>query len=176
MSTASPATAPRLRILALLAAAVVAAVAAAWDDGMTHLHLYVHETVAGAASTALLGGNSSFGGVGAIDDELREGPDPASQFLGRAQGMLVQADLGSPAASCAILNLAFEEGDYGGGTLVVDGRVDLGADGEDVVELAVVGGTGRFRRARGYSLVTKIGNPTPSTVVFEMDLYVKISG
>ncbi|RLN19114.1 dirigent protein 21-like [Panicum miliaceum] len=175
MPTASPAT--TLRLLALLAAAV--AVVAAADDGMTRLHLYIHETVAAGpgASTALLGGNSSFGSVGPIDDELREGPDPASQYLGRAEGMLAQADLGSPAASCAILNLAFTEGDYGGSTLVVDGRVDLGADGKAVVELAVVGGTGRFRRARGYSLMTKIGNPSPSTVVvFEMDLYVKISG
>ncbi|RLN41195.1 dirigent protein 21-like [Panicum miliaceum] len=169
MSTASPAA--TLRFLALLAAAVAAA-----DDGMTHLHLYIHETVAGASTTLLAGNNSSFGSVGAIDDELREGSDPASQHLGRAQGMLAQADLGSPAASCAILNLAFTEGDYSGSTLVVDGRVDLGADGKDVVEVAVVGGTGRFRRARGYSLMAKLGNPTPSTVVFEMDLYVKISG
>ena len=157
----------------MLAAAVAVVVSAA-DDGMTHLHLYIHETVGASSTTALLAGNnSSFGGVGAIDDELREGSDPASQYLGRAQGMLTHADLGSPTASCAILSLAFTEGDYGGSTLVVDGRVDLGADGKAVVELAVVGGTGRFRRARGYSLMNKFGNPTPRTVVvFEMELYV----
>ncbi|TKV95669.1 hypothetical protein SEVIR_9G377800v4 [Setaria viridis] len=172
MSTATPRT---LHFLALLATAITVVVVAAADDGMTHLHLYIHETVAG--SPPLVGSNSSsFGSIGAIDDELRDGPEPASQYLGRAQGFLVQADLGNPAASCTILSLAFTEGDYGGSTLVVDGRVDLGADGKAVVERGVVGGTGRFRRARGYSLMTKFGNPTPGTVVFEMDLYVKISG
>jgi hypothetical protein len=172
-----------LHFLAVLAAAV--ALVAAVDDGMTHLQLYIHpgaSTALFAGTPPLVGSNSSssssFGSIGAIDDELREGPEPASQLLGRAQGFLVQADLGNPAASCTILSLAFTEGDYGGSTLVVDGRVDLGADGKAVVERGVVGGTGRFRGARGYSLMTKFGNPTTpgGTVAFEMDLYVKISG
>ncbi|KAF8698703.1 hypothetical protein HU200_034955 [Digitaria exilis] len=187
MSTASPAT--TLHFLTLLAVAAVAA----GEDGLTHLHLYIHATIpwfTGAntnASTASLSmgsqqppwGNPWFGSMGAIDDELRDGPDPASPYLGRAQGMLVQADLGSPAAWCTTVVLAFTEGDYAGSTLVVDGRVDLAAD---VVERGVVGGTGRFRRARGYSLTTRFGdNPTtPSgnttVVVFEMDPFVKIIG
>nr|AAK55476.1 hypothetical protein Os03g28180 [Oryza sativa Japonica Group]ABF96454.1 hypothetical protein LOC_Os03g28180 [Oryza sativa Japonica Group] len=71
-----------------------------------------------------------------------------------------------------MLTLAFslglsDDGDYKGSTLVLDGRVDFGGGG--AAERAVVGGTGRFRRARGYSLMTKFGNPTPSTGVFEMD-------
>uniref|UniRef100_A0A0D9Z8K4 Dirigent protein n=1 Tax=Oryza glumipatula TaxID=40148 RepID=A0A0D9Z8K4_9ORYZ len=58
-----------------------------------------------------------------------------------------------------MLTLAFslglsDDGDYKGSTLVLGGRVDFGGGG--------VGGTGRFRRARGYSLTTKFGNPTPS--------------
>ncbi|XP_062209293.1 dirigent protein 1-like [Phragmites australis] len=178
MSTpCSPAT---LAFLAFLAAVAFPAAAADGNDGMTHLHLYIHETITGAnATTALLngsplGGNSSFGSLSAIDDELREGSDPTSQYLGRAEGLLVQADLGSPAASCTILSLVFTDGDYNGSTLVVNGRSDFGGDGKAVVERGVVGGTGRFRRARGYSLMTKFGNPTPSTVVFEMELYVKI--
>ncbi|GJN31721.1 hypothetical protein PR202_gb20155 [Eleusine coracana subsp. coracana] len=168
----------------LAAVAVVAAAADGSDGGMTHLHLYMHETFMGANATAItvsgspLGGNSSFGSVGALDDELREGSDAASQYLGRAEGTLVQADLGSPSAWCTVLNLVFTEGDYGGSTLLINGRADLGNNGKDavVVERAVVGGTGRFRWARGYSLMTKVGNPTPSTVVFEMDLYVKMGG
>ncbi|GJN40878.1 hypothetical protein PR202_gn00293 [Eleusine coracana subsp. coracana] len=163
-----------------LLAALFAAVAVAAADGMTHLHLYMHETFTGANATAItvsgspLGGNSSFGSVGAFDDELREGSDAASQYLGRAEGTLVQADLGSPSAWCTVLNLVFTEGDYGGSTLLINGRADLGNGKNAVVERAVVGGTGRFRWARGYSLMTKVGNPTPSTVVFEMDLYVKM--
>ncbi|CAL4923069.1 unnamed protein product [Urochloa decumbens] len=167
MSTASS-RAATLRFLPFLAAAVAVVAAAAADDGMTHLHLYIHKTVVAGAGNS----SSSFDNVGAIDDELREAPDPASQYLGRAQGF----DLGIPAAACTVLSLAFAEGDYGGSTLVVYGRADLGE--AVAAERAVVGGTGRFRGARGYSLMTKLGNPTPGTaaVVFEMDLYVKIGG
>ncbi|XP_052147323.1 pterocarpan synthase 1-like [Oryza glaberrima] len=119
---------------------------------------------------AVAGSNSSFGSVGALDDELREGSDAASRYLGRVEGLVVQADLGNPAAAWTLLTLAFAGGDYNGSTLVLDGRVDFGAAGD--MERAVVGGTGRFRRARGYSLMTKFGNPTPNTGVFEMDVYV----
>ncbi|CAN6324974.1 unnamed protein product [Urochloa humidicola] len=167
-STASPATLSHL--LALLAAAVAVA-AAADHHGMTHLHLYIHQNTSTAASFA----GSPPPPLGAIDDELREGPEPASQYIGRAQGFLVQAGLGSPAAACTALSLAFAEGDYGGSSLVVYGRVGEAA----AAERAVVGGTGRFRGARGYSLTTKLGNPTTgagTAVVFEMDLYFKIGG
>lgn len=171
MSTPSTTTA-----LCLLAAVVLLAATAA-ADGTTHLHLYIHETFTGTNATAVslaaspLGGNSSFGSLGAFDDELREGSDAASRLLGRAEGFLVQADLQSPAALCTLITLVFTDGDYSGSTLVVDGRADL-SEARNVVERAVVGGTGRFRRARGYSLMTKFGSPTPSTGVFEMDLYV----
>ena len=41
-----------------------------------------------------------------------------------------------------------------------------------MIERPVVGGTGKFRMARGYSLLKVLGNPTPETVVFEVDLFV----
>uniref|UniRef100_A0A0E0NW76 Dirigent protein n=1 Tax=Oryza rufipogon TaxID=4529 RepID=A0A0E0NW76_ORYRU len=80
--------------------------------------------------------------------------------------LAAMADLGNPAALWTMLTLTFslglsDDGDYKGSTLVLDGRVDFGGGG--AAERAVVGGTGRFRRARGYSLTTKFGNPTPST-------------
>ena len=40
------------------------------------------------------------------------------------------------------------------------------------MESPVVGGTGKFRMARGYSLLKVLGNPTPETVLFEVDLFV----
>jgi hypothetical protein len=170
-STPSPAVLWQL----LFAVAVAAALPADGSgDGTTHLHLYIHQT---ATAITVAGGGSndacpSFGSVRASDDELREGPDAASQYLGRAEGVQVQADLGSPAAWCTVVSLVFTEGDYGGSTLLVSGRADGKAD---VVERGVVGGTGKFRWANGYSLMTMYGNPKPGTVVFEMDLYVKMA-
>ncbi|XP_040378343.1 dirigent protein 1-like isoform X2 [Oryza brachyantha] len=175
-----PPTTTTLCVLAFLAVAVTGA-AAGGGTTTTHLHLYIHETLTGANATAaslapspLAGSNSSFGSVGAFDDELREGSDAASAYLGRAEGLLVQADLANPAALWTMLTLVFTDGDYTGSTLVLDGRVDF-AGGGGTAERAVVGGTGRFRRARGYTLMSKFGNPTPSTVVFEMDIYVAMA-
>jgi hypothetical protein len=172
-STPLPAVLWRLLAAAALAAALPADGS---GEGTTHLHLYIHQTA--TAITVAGGGNDaspSFGSVRASDDELREGPDAASQYLGRAEGVQVQADLGSPAAWCTVVSLVFTEGDYGGSTLLVSGRTDLGGDGKAVVvERGVVGGTGKFRWASGYSLMTRYGNLKPGTVVFEMDLYVKM--
>ncbi|KAF0921390.1 hypothetical protein E2562_006960 [Oryza meyeriana var. granulata] len=171
--TPTPTTLCRLAFLAVAAITITEAA----GDGTTHLHFYIHGTFTGAnATTASLagGGNSSsFGNVGAFDDELREGSDAASRHLGRAEGLLVQADQGNPAALWTMQNLVFTDGDYNGSTLVLDGRVDFSGGG--AVEGAVVGGAGRFRRARGYSLMSKFGNPTPGTVVFEMDVYVTMA-
>ncbi|KAL6856262.1 hypothetical protein ACP4OV_019064 [Aristida adscensionis] len=171
-----------LFLLLLLASSAPAALAAGngggggdQDDGLTHIHLYVHETFAGANATAAavaaspLGANSSFGAVGVADDELRAGRERSSELLGRYQAVIVGTSRRAGAGYLTSITLVFTAGEYGGSTLSVEGPV---LDFAGTIERAVVGGTGRFRMARGYSLTKILGNPTPETVLFEVDLFV----
>ncbi|KAL6657594.1 hypothetical protein ACP70R_005374 [Stipagrostis hirtigluma subsp. patula] len=167
--------------LFLLASPLPGAVlaAAGGDDGghghLTHIHLYVHETFAGPNATATavvespLGANSSFGSVGVVDDELRAGRDRSSELLGRFQGLIVGTGLQPGSGYLTSLTFVFTAGEYSGSTLSVHGPL---LDFTGTIERAVVGGTGRFRMARGYSLTKILGNPTPETGVFEVDLFV----
>ncbi|KAG2572886.1 hypothetical protein PVAP13_7KG207200, partial [Panicum virgatum] len=116
-----------------------------------------------------LGASSSFGSVGVVDDELRVGQDRASELVGRFQGFIVGTSLEGGASYVTSVAFVFTAGEYRGSTLSVLGPV-LGFKG--VIERPVVGGTGKFRMARGYSLLKVLGNPTPETVVFEVDLFV----
>ncbi|RLM75095.1 hypothetical protein C2845_PM15G12030 [Panicum miliaceum] len=144
-------------------------------NGLTHIHVYVHETFRGANATAVtavaspLGANSSFGSVGVLDDELRVGQDRASGLVGRVQGLIVGTGLEGGANYLTSVAFVFTAGEYQGSTLSVLGPV-LGFKG--AIERPVVGGTGKFRMARGYSLLKVLGNPTPETVLFEVDLFV----
>ncbi|CAN6235388.1 unnamed protein product [Urochloa humidicola] len=145
------------------------------SSGLTHIHLYVHETFKGANATAVtavaspLGANSSFGSVGVLDDELRTGRERASELVGRFQALVVGTGLEGGANYMTSVTFVFTAGEYQGSTPSVLGPV-LGFKG--AVERPVVGGTGKFRMARGYSLLKLLGNPTPETVLFEADLFV----
>ncbi|CAL5031415.1 unnamed protein product [Urochloa decumbens] len=145
------------------------------DDGLTHIHLYVHETFKGANATTAtpvaspLGANSTFGSMAVFDDEIRVGQDRASELVGRFQGLVVGTGLDSGANFLSSVTCVFTAGEYQGSTLSVEGPV-LGF--KDAIERPVVGGTGKFRMTSGYSLFKVLGNPTPDTVVFELDLFV----
>jgi hypothetical protein len=145
------------------------------DGGVTHIHLYLHETFKGANATAITavasprGSNSSFGSVGVLDDELRVGRDRSSELVGRYQGIVVGTDVDGSADYLTCITYVFTAGEYEGSTLSMQGPV-LGFNG--TIERPLVGGTGKFRMARGYSLFKLLGNPTPATVLFEIDLFV----
>ena len=68
------------------------------------------------------------------------------------------------------VSLVFTAGEYNGSTLTVQGQFSFDVDG--AVERTVVGGTGRFRMARGYSLMEVVSTPTPESAVFKIDLFV----
>uniref|UniRef100_A0A0E0EXG1 Dirigent protein n=1 Tax=Oryza meridionalis TaxID=40149 RepID=A0A0E0EXG1_9ORYZ len=176
--------APRLAVpvLLLVLAAAAAAAEGVAGAGMTHLHFFIHEvfTAGPNATTATVvapparsdGGSSSFGFVGVVDDMLREGADPASRLVGRAQGVTAGTSLADGAIT-TMLNLVFtEEGPYAGSTLQVFGRAVLGT----VMERPVVGGTGKFRMARGYTLSRRVNSSDPDNLlVIEYDAYVTTS-
>ena len=166
-----------LLLLSLLTLTTSSSATTAGDDGdgLTHIHIYVHETYTGPNATAAavlqspLGANSSFGSIGVVDDELRAGPDRASPLLGRYQAVFFGTSLQAGAGYLSSVTLVFTAGEYAGSTLSVQGPV-LGFAG--TIERAVVGGTGRFRLARGYMLFKMVSKPTPETDGNEVHLFV----
>ncbi|KAF6995992.1 hypothetical protein CFC21_012399 [Triticum aestivum] len=179
-----PLLAPLVALLFLAAATTTATAAAdgvptaAGNGGMTHLHFYFHEiytagpngtTAAVASPPAGAGGSSfGFGSVTVVDDMLREGADPASRLIGRAQGLTAAASL-SEVAITTLLNFVFTDGPYNGSTLAMFGRALLGT----VMERPIVGGTGAFRMARGYTHSRMVKSADPDNqLVLEYDAYV----
>ncbi|TVU30961.1 hypothetical protein EJB05_22620, partial [Eragrostis curvula] len=143
----------------------------------THLHFYFHEIFPSAPNTTIaqlsparggINNSSFFGMMGVVDDMLREGADPSSRLIGRAQGLAVGSSL-TDGALLAMLDLIFTDGPYNGSSLQVFGRVLLGT----VMERPIIGGTGAFRMARGYTLSKKIKSPDPNNLlIIEYDAYV----
>ncbi|GJN32102.1 hypothetical protein PR202_gb20576 [Eleusine coracana subsp. coracana] len=175
----------------LVLAALLLFVAASWTSppvvhaspsgggGATHIRVYVHERFSGSNATVAtvspspLGNNSStFGMVGALDDELRASPDADSPIIGRYRGVFVGTDLADDEEYFSSVIVVFAD-KYRGSTLLLQGQYKFpaGEQEDDVVERAVVGGTGRFRRATGYSLL-RVVSATTDAAVFQLDLFV----
>ncbi|KAL1804429.1 hypothetical protein ACET3Z_033076 [Daucus carota] len=103
-------------------------------EKMTKLHFFLHEAAApgSANQTAFLVAESNisstsptlYGQVSVIDDILREGPEPDSPIVGRAQGLSVSSDLREPTIIMS-LNFVFTTGKYNGSTLSINARNPL---------------------------------------------------
>lgn len=168
-----------IAVLSVLVLAAAAAPAAAVGEKDTHMRLYWHDVLSGPNPTAVqvaqaASTNASatfFGGVMVIDDALTEGPDlNSAKLIGRAQGTYVGAGKDELAV---MMNMAFvfQAGAYNGSTLAIVGR---NAASEAVREMAVVGGTGAFRWARGYAQArTHAFDPSTGDATVEYNLYIK---
>ena len=165
--------------LLLVLLAVAASSAAGDGEGkLKHIHLYMHETFSGAPNATVgvvvpshLGGNATFGAVAAFDDELRAGRSRNSSLVARYQGVVVSTGLAEGKASQGHLTVAsilFVAGKYDGSVLSVEGPF-LGIEG--TIERSIVGGSGKFRMARGYYLF-KLLDLTSTSFVAQLDLYV----
>ncbi|KAF3437458.1 hypothetical protein FNV43_RR20211 [Rhamnella rubrinervis] len=123
-------------------------------DSTRHLHFYFHDILSGKNPTAVNiltppgGSIASFGSTIMIDDALTEEQDSTSKVIGRAQGFYSVASQ-SELAFLMVMTFSFVEGEYSGSTLSILGRNPVM---NGVREMAVVGGTGKFRFARGYAL------------------------
>jgi hypothetical protein len=116
--------------------------------------------------------NTRFGVVTLLDNELRDGPDPSSsRLIGRFQGVVVSLGLVTPPGKQSAITFVFTAGEHTGSTLSVMGPL-LSVGG--AYERAVVGGTGKFRMSRGYSLVTTVSTPTPVSTMYKVNLFVKM--
>ncbi|KAJ0969025.1 hypothetical protein J5N97_021902 [Dioscorea zingiberensis] len=147
-------------------------------EKVTTLHFYVQETLKGDHPSAIeVAGpkdNSSnqtlpFGTVLVIDDPLTEGSDPNSKVVGRAQGLAVSAGQQQLLFVLAV-DLGFTSGEFNGSSLSVLSRNPVL---ETERELAVVGGLGKFRMARGFAkLRTYYSNVTLGVNIIEYTVTV----
>ncbi|CAI9769822.1 unnamed protein product [Fraxinus pennsylvanica] len=123
---------------------------------ITTLQFYFHDIFSGRNPSAiriaqpLQTNNSStlFGMLTMIDDPLTVGPDLSSKIVGRARGMYGsagQAEFGL----IMVLNYGFTDGIYDGSSFSL---LSINRAVEPVREMAIVGGTGLFRLARGYAI------------------------
>nr|WCZ54761.1 dirigent protein 7 [Phryma leptostachya subsp. asiatica] len=112
---------------------------------------------------------TTFGQVRVLDDLITAEPDRNSVKLGRAQGLITFSDLHQPALSMN-LNFVFTAGEYDGSTLCILGRNPIDTKNR---ELPVVGGTGVFRMARGFSISNTYSyDPVEVYGVLEYTVYV----
>ncbi|VAI03062.1 unnamed protein product [Triticum turgidum subsp. durum] len=145
-------------LLLLCAAAVLLTPASAAEDGLTKFKLYWHDVLAGTSPTAIRIAQAASSNSSSKDE------------IGRAQGTYTFADQ----ATFGLLmnmNFVFTAGDYKGSGLTIYGRNEVLSA---VREMSIIGGTGKFRMARGYveARTMDSGAKSGETVV-EYTVYVK---
>lgn len=87
-----------------------------------------------------------FGSTLVYDNDFTEGPSISSKLIGRRQGIAIK-DNHSNTNFYLLFTLIFENHDKYNGTLQVGGT-EIGSEDR---EISILGGTGDFRGARGYS-------------------------
>ncbi|XP_057818555.2 dirigent protein 23-like [Cryptomeria japonica] len=125
-------------------------------EKVSNLHFYFHDTVSGQNVTAVevaqapsnYTSSTFFGTLIVIDDLLTEGPEPTSKLLGRAQGLYAMTSQEDVQLLMAV-TFVFQSGEFNGSTVAVVGH---NAVFNDVREMPIVGGSGKFRLPRGYAL------------------------
>jgi len=137
----------------------------------SRLHFYFHETLVGKNVTTVQvaranGTNASptlFGLVVVMNDMLTNGPEPASELLGRMQGLYSLSGQEETAMQMAV-TFVFSSGEYNGSTLCL---VGINPIYHPVREMPIVGGSGLFRMARGYAFARtySLDNITGNAVV-----------
>ncbi|KAK7336687.1 hypothetical protein VNO77_17233 [Canavalia gladiata] len=146
-------------------------------EKFSHLRFYLHDILSGPKPTTVEvaeaqmtnTSSSNFGLVLMADDPMTVGPEPGSKLVGKAQGMFGFANQ-EETGLLMILNMAFTEGKYNGSTLTMVGRNLVSSA---VREMPIVGGSGRFRFARGYVQVKSYSlDQKTGDAVLEYNVYV----
>lgn len=90
---------------------------------------------------------TKFGAIFCTDDPVTEEPSESSAQIARAQGIYVTSDLHGHNTN-VLISIVFTNNKYKGSTLEIQGS---SAQFKHIREVAIVGGTGKFRFARGYA-------------------------
>ncbi|XP_040384912.1 dirigent protein 1-like [Oryza brachyantha] len=154
----------------------------------THLHFYMHDAYTGPTPTAmrvvsgrsLLDGGGGgggdlassprqFGDIVALNNVLTEGPSAGSARVGTAQGFAVRVSEGGVVSDLS-LHMVLEGGEHGGSSVTAKGRIDMDVRERESV---VIGGTGRFRFARGYMVTKNYDYSLANGGAVEIDVYLQ---
>ncbi|CAK7325771.1 unnamed protein product [Dovyalis caffra] len=149
------------------------------QEKTTNLHFFFHDTLSGKNPSAVLVARPNitkddksiapFGSIFAIDDPLTVGPELTSEVIGKAQGLYVSSSQDVPSL-VAYFDFGFTSGEFNGSSISVFSRNPI-ADTER--ELAVVGGRGKFRMARGFAqLKTYFLDKTTGDAIVEYNVTV----
>ncbi|XVE93801.1 hypothetical protein REPUB_Repub01dG0226300 [Reevesia pubescens] len=127
-------------------------------EKVTHLHFFLHDTISGKNPSVVMVARPNmtiafndtpapFGSVFATDDPLTVGPDLTSEVIGNAQGLWVST--GQDVLTLVVyLDIGFTQGEFNGSSISVFSRNPIT---QTERELAVVGGRGKFKMAKGFA-------------------------
>ncbi|KAG6492391.1 dirigent protein 1-like [Zingiber officinale] len=152
--------------------------ASSYNEKLTHLHFFFHEIYGGPNASTITVVNppnsssyTALGSIGVGENYLREGAEPGSTLLGRAHELAVAASLGTPTAYLSLFNFIFTAGEYNGSSVSIFGRAVL----TEVMDRAIIGGSGKFRMARGYTISKLVNRTVAGDVIYlvvEYDAYI----
>ncbi|XP_062023813.1 dirigent protein 15-like [Rosa rugosa] len=145
-------------------------------EKVTQLHFYLFDILSGTKPSAVEIARPNvttdksatpFGSLYAFDDHLREGPETNSSIVGNAKGLYLSASQ-DPANFTIVMyaDFGFTTGKFKGSSFGVFSRNPVAESPER--EVAVVGGRGKFRLARGFARVkTHYFNATNGDAILE---------
>ncbi|XP_007041908.2 PREDICTED: dirigent protein 4 [Theobroma cacao] len=123
------------------------------EKQVTNLHFFFHGTIGGNNPTAVpvarANITSTSNSIVVDDAPLTVGPEPTSEVVGNAQGLEVFA--GRDTTTVVVyLDFGFTKGQFDGSSISLFSRNPVT---QKERELAVVGGRGKFRMAKGFALL-----------------------
>ena len=145
-------------------------------EKMTNLHFFLHDILSGENPSAVMVARANltkkdnsptpFGSLFAIDDPLRIGPEPTSKVIGNAQGLYLSSSQDASKFTIVLyVDFAFTTGKFNGSSFSLFSRNPVT---EADREVAIVGGRGMFRMARGFAKIkTSYLNATTGDAILE---------
>ncbi|EOA17487.1 hypothetical protein CARUB_v10005815mg [Capsella rubella] len=127
------------------------------EEKVTRLQFYLHDILSGQDPSAvriahanLTNSPVGFGSLFVMDDPLTIGPEKDSKEIGNGRGMYVSGSKDMSKFTIVMYaDLAFTKGKYKGSSISVFSRNPVAEEAGER-EVAIVGGRGKFRMAKGF--------------------------